>query len=152
MVQNNIATRYNIGVRSRELTAADYRALAGFRHQIRRFLHFSETAARAAGIQPQQHQLMLTVKGMDPAVEPTVGHIAERLHLRHHSVVELADRLSEVGLIRKRRAENDRRRVLLEITRRGEAMLRKLSIIHRAELQSLRAALINSLDELIHEK
>jgi DNA-binding MarR family transcriptional regulator len=139
-------------VPSPELRAADYRALADFRHQIRSFLHFSENAARAAGIQPQQHQLMLAVKGMDPAVVPTVGHIAERLHLRHHSVVELADRLSELGLIRKRRAEDDRRCVLLEITRRGEALLRKLSIIHRAELQSLHAALISSLDGLIHDK
>ena len=92
------------------------------------------------------------MKGTDPATEPTITQIAARMHLRHHSVVELADRLSELGLIRKRRAEKDRRRVLLEITPRGEALLRKLSIIHRAELKLLRAALIKSLDELIHEK
>jgi len=143
-----------VAVRSRsdQLSASDYRALADFRYQIRQFLHFSEKAARDAGIQPQQHQLMLALKGMDPAIEPTVGQIAARLHLRHHSVVELADRLGELGLIRKRRAEKDRRRVLLEITPRGEALLRKLSIIHRAELKSLRAALLKSLDELIHEK
>jgi len=138
--------------RSQQLTASDYRALADFRYQIRQFLHFSEKAARDAGIQPQQHQLMLAVKGTDPATEPTITQIAARMHLRHHSVVELADRLSELGLIRKRRAEKDRRRVLLEITPRGEALLRKLSIIHRAELKLLRAALIKSLDELIHEK
>jgi DNA-binding MarR family transcriptional regulator len=141
-----------LAVRSAELTAEDYRALADFRYQIRRFLHFSEKAARSAGVQPQQHQLLLAVKGMDPGIEPTIGQIAERLHLRHHSVVELADRLSDLGLIRKRRAGKDRRRVLLEITARGEALLRRLSIIHRAELKSLRAALIKSLDELIHEK
>jgi DNA-binding MarR family transcriptional regulator len=139
-------------VHSNELTANDYRALADFRYQIRQFLHFSEKAARSAGIQPQQHQLLLAVKGMEPGSEPTIGQVAARLHLRHHSVVELADRLGGLGLIRKRRAAMDRRRVLLEITRRGEALLRKLSIIHRAELKSLRAALINSLDELIHEK
>jgi DNA-binding MarR family transcriptional regulator len=141
-----------VGSHSRRLTVSDYRALADFRYQIRQFLHFSEKAARTAGIQPQQHQLMLALKGTDPAVEPTIGHMAARLHLRHHSVVELADRLGELGLIRKRRSKNDRRRVLLEITPRGEALLQKLSIIHRAELKSLRAALIKSLDELIHEK
>src|SRR6267142_2841155 len=107
------------GVRAHELTADDYEALAEFRYQIRRFLHFSEKAARFAGLNPQQHQLLLTLKGLPKGVEPNIGEIAERLHIRHHSAVELTDRLTERQLVDKRPSPVDRRRVLLEITAQG---------------------------------
>src|SRR5271169_3462761 len=117
---------------TRGLTAADYRDLAEFRYQIRRFLHFSEQAARRAGLEPAQHQLLLAVKGH--AGEPTVGDLAERLQLRHHSVVGLIDRLAESGLVRRNRAGGDRRQVRVRLTPKGDAVLRKLSLDHRAEL------------------
>jgi DNA-binding MarR family transcriptional regulator len=130
-------------------TADDYRALAEFRYQIRRFLHYSEGAARAAGRSPQHHQLLLAVKGIPAGVRPTINEVAARLHIRHHSAVELTNRLTARRLIRKRQDDSDRRRVLLEITPFGEALLRKLSVIHHAQLQSAGKDLIRSLEELL---
>jgi DNA-binding MarR family transcriptional regulator len=132
----------------RELAAGDFRALAEFRFQIRRFLYFSESAARSAGLNPQQHQLLLILKGLPKGIEPNIGEVAQRLMVRHNSAVELIDRLAERRLLRKRPSTEDRRRVLLEITASGEAMLRKLSLIHRAQLKSVGTDLINSLKKL----
>jgi DNA-binding MarR family transcriptional regulator len=131
-----------------ELTASDYRALAEFRYQIRRFLHFSESAARSAGLNPQQHQLLLALKGLPKSIEPNIGEIAQRVFVRHHSAVELTDRLMDRQLLRKRHSREDRRRVLLEITASGEAILQKLSLIHRAQLESVGTELIKALGKL----
>jgi DNA-binding MarR family transcriptional regulator len=136
-------------VEQRDLTITDYQALAEFRYQIRRFLHFSEEAARSDGVNPQHHQLLLALKGIPDNVEPTITHLAERLHLRHHSAVELTNRLMARGLIRKREHKEDRRRVLLEITPRGERVLRNLSLIHTAQLESVGAELIGSLQKIV---
>ena len=133
---------------ARELKAQDYRALAEFRYQIRRFLHFSEKAARFAGLNPQQHQLLLALKGLPRDVEPNIGEIAERLHVRHHSAVELIERLTERRLLHKRHSPADRRRVLLEIAPEGEAILQKLSLIHREQLESVGADLVKALKKL----
>jgi DNA-binding MarR family transcriptional regulator len=133
---------------SQELTAQDYRALAEFRYQIRRFIHFSESAARSTGLNPQQHQLLLVLKGLPKGVEPNIGQIAERLYVRHHSAVELIERLAQRGLLRKQQSGVDRRRVLLKISPHGEAILQKLSLIHRAQLESVGADLIEALKRL----
>jgi len=134
-----------------DLTADDFRALAEFRYQIRRFLHFSEKAALARGLSPQQHQLLLALKGLPEGIPPTIGNLAERLHLRHHSAVELTNRLAASGLVRKLKNHEDRRQVLLEITRRGESALRRLSLTHRAQLQSAGKDLIRAVQKLIKE-
>jgi DNA-binding MarR family transcriptional regulator len=139
-------------VRAQELTADDYRALADFRYHIRRFLHFSEKAARASGLNPQHHQLLLALKGLPEDVTPTINVAADRLQIRHHSAVELTNRLTARGLLRKRQDATDRRRVLLEITARGEAVLRKLSLIHRAQLESVGQDLIRALQELLKKQ
>lgn len=102
------------------ITDTDYRSLAEVRYQIRRFLHFSEQAARATGIEPQQHQLLLAVRGLD---QPSISVLAERLQIQHHSAVELVDRLAERGLVLRSRAPSDRRQVLVQLTPRGEAEL-----------------------------
>jgi DNA-binding MarR family transcriptional regulator len=127
------------------IALAEYRALAELRHQIRRFLTFSEGAARAAGLEPQQHQLLLAVKGLPEGRRPNIGTLSERLGLRHHSVVELVDRLEGRGLAARRRSDADGREILVAITRRGERLLRGLSLAHRAELRTAGAALAQAL-------
>src|SRR5215475_7745241 len=87
----------------------DYRALSELRHQIRKFLTFSEREARAAGLEPQQHQLLLAVKGLPESTRPTVSALAERLCLRHHTVVGLVDRLSTAKLVARRPSKQDGR-------------------------------------------
>jgi DNA-binding MarR family transcriptional regulator len=123
----------------------DYTALADFRYEIRRFLNFSEIVARAAGIEPQQHQALLAIKGRQPELETTVGTLAERLHIRHHSAVELSRRLEAHGWIRRLRHGADRREVLLIVTQRGERLLAKLSLSHRNELRTAEPRLIRAL-------
>src|SRR5262249_16401756 len=122
---------------SSRISLHDYRALAEFRYQLRRFLSFSNEAARAAGLEPRQHQLLLAVKGMPGGVEATVGTLAERLQTQHHSTVELVDRMESRGLVRRLRSTDDRRRVLVSLTTRGEAVLARLSTRHRAEGRSV---------------
>jgi DNA-binding MarR family transcriptional regulator len=132
-----------------QLTSADYESLAELRFQIRRFLHFSEQAARAAGLEPQQHQLMLALKGLPKDKRPLVGELAERLQLRHHSAVELINRLSAGGFVRRHRADEDRREVLVSLTSKGEKVLKELSMHHRSELRIQGLALIAALKRAI---
>src|SRR5512146_1976692 len=127
----------------------DYRALAEFRYQIRRFLHFSETAARTAGTEPKQHQLLLALKGLSPEVRPTVRNLAERMQLKHHSAVELIDRLERSGLVARSRAEKDRREVLVALLPKGERLLRTLSLHHQNELQNSGPKLAQTLRRLV---
>jgi DNA-binding MarR family transcriptional regulator len=124
----------------------DYTALADFRYEIRRFLNFSETAARAAGIEPHQHQALLAIKGLPAIRIATVGVLAERLQIQHHSAVELTDRLEAKGLILRSRGQADLREVLLELTLRGEKLLQQLTIAHRNELQLAGPKLVAALE------
>jgi len=127
----------------------DYRMLADFRYQIRRFLHFSEEAARHAGLEPQHHQLMLAVKGAPENSGPRIGYLAERLQIHHHSAVELADRLARRGLIRRSRSQQDRREVHVRLTAKGERLLKELTLYHRDELRSAAPALAGSLRKIM---
>lgn len=137
---------------SKEISAADYQALAEFRYQIRRFIRYSEQVARAAGIEPQQHQVLLAVKGLPDGEKATIGKLAERLQLQHHSTVELIDRLCERGLVERRRDEADQRRVLVHLTSQGEAMLQLLSTHTLAELKLTGPTLVKTLEGLLTEK
>jgi DNA-binding MarR family transcriptional regulator len=128
-----------------DLTLDEYRALAEFRYQIRRFLQFSAEAAREYGIEPQQHQLLLAVKGLPEGVRPTIRELAERLQIQHHSAVELVDRLAGHGAVRREHDGPDRREALIRLTRRGEALLRGLSIAHHAELETAGPVLAKAL-------
>ncbi len=134
---------------TRGITATDYRALAEFRYQIRRFLRFSEQAARSAGLEPQQHQLLLLLKGLPEEVAPRIGEVAERLQIQHHSAVELVDRLVRRGMVRRQRAGADRREVLLLLTPRGEKVLSGLAMLHREELRTAGPALVTALQTLM---
>lgn len=132
------------------LIAADYESLAEMRYQIRRYLRFSEEASRAAGLEPRQYQLMLAIKGLPKGVRPRIGELAERLQIQHHSTVELVNRLAAGGYVRRHRAGEDRREVLLTLTPRGERVLRKLFLHHRAELRLQGPALIAALRRAVH--
>jgi len=127
----------------------DYQAMAQVRYQIRRFLRFSEQVARSAGLKPQQYQLMLALKGLPEGTQGSIGELAERLQIQHHSTVELVDRLAAQGLIRRRRAGADRRQVLLDLTPKGEKVLRDLAIHHRDELRTLGPTLVSSLRQVL---
>ena len=129
----------------------DFKAMAELRYQIRRFLRFSENAARQAGIEPQQHQLLLAVRGLPDGARPTIGVLAERMQLQHHSTVELIDRLVERGFLVRLRATDDRRQVLVKLSRDGEAFLETLSLHHLQELQSTGPRFVRVLQSLLDE-
>jgi DNA-binding MarR family transcriptional regulator len=117
-----------------------YEALSEFRYQLRRFLHFSETAARAEGITPLQYLLLLHVRGFPGRDWASVGELAERLQLRHHGVVALLSRCEQAGLVRRQRSELDRRQVEVHLLPRGERHLERLVTLHQTELRSLQDA------------
>jgi DNA-binding MarR family transcriptional regulator len=131
------------------ITHTDYQSMAELRYHVRRFLRFSENAARQAGIEPRQHQLMLAVKGLPDGVKPTIGVLAERMQLQHHSTVGLVDRLVQRGLLVRLRVMDDKRRVLIKLTRDGEECLRKLSLHHLQELQSAGPRFVSVLQSLM---
>ena len=120
---------------------ADIEAIAAFRYAIRRFLRFSEQAARRERITPQQHQLLLAIKGFPNRDYDTVSELAHRLQMRQHSVVGLIDRTVKAGLVRRERGTQDRREVFIHITPAGEELLDRLIELHRQELATMRETL-----------
>ena len=137
------------GVRRRPMPQVDYETLADLRYHIRRFLRVREEAARATGVEPQQYVLLLQVKGFERRRPATIGALTERLQIRHHATVQLVDRLAQRGLVRRRRAELDRRGVVVELTGRGETVLRKLALYSLAELRTGGPALASTLTRVI---
>ena len=115
------------------ITDADYQALSEFRYLIRRFLEFSQNAAKSRGLQPRHHQALLAIKGFPNGGPVTVGDLAERLRIRHHSAVELIDRLEEAGLVVRQPDSKDHRRVILDLTEQANAHLAELSATHLDE-------------------
>src|SRR4051794_335475 len=134
------------------LRKEDYERLAAFRYALRRFLRFSEQAAQSAGITPQQHQALLAIKGFPGRDQVTVSELAEWLQLRHHSTVELVNRLEGQGLVARSHATSDRRQVNLTLTTQGEEMLAGLSAVHRAELRQIGPELMQILEQLNREE
>jgi DNA-binding MarR family transcriptional regulator len=129
----------------------DFKAMAELRYQIRKFLRFSENAARQAGIEPQQHQLLLAIRGLPDGASPTIGVLAERMQLQHHSTVELVDRLVDRNFLCRLRSTNDRRQVLVKLTHDGEEFLQRLSLHHLEELQSAGPTFVKVLNSLIDD-
>ena len=126
-----------------------YRDLAEFRRQIRKFLHFSEATAREHGIEPQQHQLLLAVHGLPDGVKPTIGEIASRLFIQHHSAVELVNRLEATGAITRVPGVEDKREVLIRLTQAGRGILRRLAVDHRTELEGTGPELARALQSVL---
>ncbi len=122
---------------SSAITKSEYEVLAEFRYTLRRFMSFSEEAAKEVGITPQQHQVLLAIKGFPGREQITVRELSERLQIKHHSTVGLLDRLGARKLVARSPSGEDRREVLVSLTERGLTVLEKLSKIHRDELQRL---------------
>ena len=134
------------------LTLSDYQALAEFRLQIRKFLRFSEGAVKAAGLERGQYQLMLAIKGMPEDVRPRIRELANRMHIQHHSAVELVNRLEARAYVRRERARDDRREVLLALTPKGERVLEELAMHHHEALRTAAPALVTALRLLMPKK
>ncbi|MGA8657605.1 MAG: MarR family transcriptional regulator [Chthoniobacterales bacterium] len=134
---------------SQPLTKADYETLAAFRYDIRRFLRFSEEAARAAGLTPRHHQALLAIKGFSQRERVTIGELADQLQVAHHSAVGLVDRLASQNLVEREYGQEDRRNVYVRLSREGCKLLRKLSAAHRAEISRISPHLRHVLESLI---
>jgi DNA-binding MarR family transcriptional regulator len=139
-------------VPEKDLTPDEYRELAEFRRQIRKFLHFSEAIAKEHGFEAQQHQLILTVHGLPEGAKPTIREIASRLFLQHHSAVELVNRLEERGAIARHSGPEDKREVWLRLTPAGRALLRKLALAHRTELETSGPELARTLQSVLRAR
>lgn len=126
-----------------------YQRLADFRFHLRQFIHFSEEAARREGVEPQQHQLLLTIRGIPEQTLPSVTAISERMLLRHHSTVELIDRSVNAGLVKRRQGEDDRRQVFIELTPKGDRVLRSLTALHWEELRETGPLIADALSALV---
>jgi DNA-binding MarR family transcriptional regulator len=129
----------------RKLTKADYQALAEFRYQIRKFLHFSDQAVAEAGLERGQYQLMLSIKGMPSELRPCIRDLAQTLQIQHHSAVELINRLEAGGYVQRERSVEDRREVLLALTPKGEKVLSELALHHHEQLQDAAPQLVAAL-------
>ena len=129
----------------------NYATLAEWRYQLRLLLGRRETAARAAGVEPQQYMLLLQIKGLEARGAVTIGMLAERLQIRHHSAVELVDRLVKRGMVARRRHDDDRRQVVVTLRARGQAVLRRLALSSLAELRAEAPALVATLRRLIRD-
>ncbi|MBZ9701467.1 MULTISPECIES: MarR family winged helix-turn-helix transcriptional regulator [unclassified Mesorhizobium] len=119
------------------ISQADYQRLSEFRYLIRRFLEFSQLQAEDAGLTSRQHQALLAIKGFPGGGPVAIGDLAERLRIRHHSAVELVNRLCEAGLIVRDQDKDDQRKVLLQLTERADACLADLSAVHLDELSRI---------------
>ncbi|MGN5133146.1 MarR family winged helix-turn-helix transcriptional regulator [Aeromonas veronii] len=133
------------------LTKAQFEALSEFRYQLKRFLHFSETAAKELGLTPLQYLSLLHIQGYPGRDWASVGELAERLQMSHHATVTLLTRCEELDLVERRKSENDKRRVDVHLTNKGRDYLQQLAQQHKAELQSLQntfqVARITALNE-----
>jgi DNA-binding MarR family transcriptional regulator len=132
-----------------EITTAEYRALAELRYRIRRFVGEGDAVARAAGLEPQQYLLLLAIRGLPDNVQVTIRALADRLALKHHSAVELIDRLEAHGYVRRSRSRDDRRRVLVTLLPRGEKLLEQVARDRIGELRASGAALVAAISALL---
>jgi DNA-binding MarR family transcriptional regulator len=134
------------------ITDGEYHALSQLRYLIRRFLQEGDATARQAGLEPQQYLLLLAIRGLETGQEASIRTIAERLALRHHSTVELIDRMEVHGFVKRTRGREDRRRVLVSLQPRGEKLLEKVVAQRIVELRSHGHALVESIGKLLESR
>jgi DNA-binding MarR family transcriptional regulator len=134
------------------ITDGEYHALSQLRYLIRRFLQEGDATARQAGLEPQQYLLLLAIRGLEPGQEASIRTLADRLALRHHSTVELIDRMEAHGFVKRTRGREDRRRVLVSLQPRGEKLLEKVVAQRLVELRSHGHALVESIGKLLESR
>jgi DNA-binding MarR family transcriptional regulator len=134
-----------------EITSGEYRALSELRYRIRHFLQEGDSVARALGLEPQQYLLLLAIRGLPEGEEATIRTLAERLALKHHSVVELVDRLEAHGYVRRNRGRDDRRRVLVSLLPRGERILEQVARHRIGELRANGYELVRTINQLLEK-
>jgi DNA-binding MarR family transcriptional regulator len=134
------------------ITDGEYHALSQLRYLIRRFLQEGDATARLAGLEPQQYLLLLAIRGLESGKEASIRTIADRLALRHHSTVELIDRMEAHGFVRRTRGREDRRQVLVSLQPRGEKLLEKVVAQRIVELRSHGHALVESIGKLLESR
>jgi DNA-binding MarR family transcriptional regulator len=132
-----------------DITSAEYRALAELRYLLRKFVREGDSVARSAGLEPQQYLLLLAIRGLADGEEATIRALADRLALKHHSAVELIDRLESHGYVRRSRSRDDRRRVLVVLLPRGEKLLEQVARHRIGELRTSGKALVNAISALL---
>jgi DNA-binding MarR family transcriptional regulator len=137
---------------AKEVTSAEYQALAELRYLIRKFVGEGDAVARAAGLEPQQYLLLLAIRGLTEGEDATIQVLADRLALKHHSMVELIDRLEVHGYVRRSRSRDDRRRVLVSLLPRGEKLLEQVARHRISELRSSGAALVKAISALLDDR
>ena len=131
------------------LDSDDYEGLANFRYLLRKFLRFSKDFLRAtAGLNPEQYEALLTIKGFAAPVGLTISQLSERLQVKHHSAVNIVDRLVEAKLITRETGKTDRRWRHVQLTAKGEKLIEELAAMHRKEIRERSAELINALERL----
>ena len=135
-----------------KITAAEYRALAQLRFLIRKFVGGGDAVARKAGLEPQQYQLLLCIRGMPAAEDATIRALADRLNLKHHSAVELIDRSEQHGYVRRSRSREDRRRVLVTLQPGGLKLLEKVASHRIGELRATGAAFVEAISLLLEDR
>ena len=134
------------------ITENEYRGLAELRHRLRRFLQEGDATARQAGLEPQQYLLLLAIRGLPESQMATISRLADRLSLRHHSTVELIDRMEARGYIRRVRGREDRRQVLITLQPKGERLLEKVVAQRIIELRSHGRALVAAISALLESR
>jgi DNA-binding MarR family transcriptional regulator len=137
---------------AREISTTEYQALAELRYRIRKFLNEGDEVAREAGLEPQQYLLLLLIRGLSDGKAATIQTLAERLALRHQSVVELIDRMEIHGYVRRTRSREDRRHVLVSILPRGEKLLERVARHRLSELRSTGATLVNAIRAILFSR
>lgn len=134
---------------SADVTIAEYRALAELRYRIRLFLREGDATARATGLEPQQYLLLLALRGLPSGADATIRTLAERMVLKHHSVVELVDRLAAHGYVRRMRSREDRRKVLVSLSPRGVKLVARVARERISELRASGVKLVTAIEALL---
>jgi DNA-binding MarR family transcriptional regulator len=137
---------------TKKISSAEFRALAELRYRIRLFLKEGDEAARISGLEPQQYLMLLAIRGLPPEIPPKIQTFADRLALKHHSAVELVDRLEQHGYVRRTRSREDRRQVLVSLLPRGEKVLERVVQQRIGELRANGRELVRAIEPLLRDR